>query len=76
MGRLQPYPMIHVSTGEEYSGSGTYSTQGLRPRHRPERRFHGHITTALMGLDESGTLNALSGKSFLKGKLLGQAKDG
>ena len=27
----------HVSTGEEYSGSGTNSTQGLRPRHRRER---------------------------------------
>ena len=28
---------IHVSTGEEYSGSGTDSTQGLRPRHQRER---------------------------------------
>ena len=28
---------IHVSTGEESSGSGTDSTQGLRPRHRRER---------------------------------------
>ena len=37
LGRLQPYPKIHVSTGEESSGSGTYSTQGLRPRHRRER---------------------------------------
>ena len=36
-GRLQKYPMIHVSTGEESSGSGTDSTQGLRPRHRRER---------------------------------------
>ena len=35
--RLQNYPKIHVSTGEEYSGSGTDSTQGLRPRHRRER---------------------------------------
>ncbi|XFF98018.1 hypothetical protein AB1E19_001643 [Capra hircus] len=31
------YPKIHVSTGEESSGSGTDSTQGLRPRHRRER---------------------------------------
>ena len=31
LGRLQKYPKIHVSTGEEYSGSGTVSTQGLRP---------------------------------------------
>ena len=35
--RLQKYPKIHVSTGEESSGSGTDSTQGLRPRHRRER---------------------------------------
>ena len=37
LGRLQNYPKIHVSTGEESSGSGTDSTQGLRPRHRRER---------------------------------------
>ena len=37
LGRLQKYPKIHVSTGEESSGSGTISTQGLRPRHRRER---------------------------------------
>ena len=37
LGRLQKYPRIHVSTGEESSGSGTDSTQGLRPRHRWER---------------------------------------
>ena len=37
-GRLQKYPMIHVSTGEESSRSGTDSTQGLRPRHRRERK--------------------------------------
>ena len=37
LGRLQKYPKIHVSTGEEYSGSGTDSTQGLRPQHRRER---------------------------------------
>ena len=36
-GRLQKYPKIHVSTGEESSGSGTGSTQDLRPRHRRER---------------------------------------
>ncbi|KAI4552063.1 hypothetical protein MJG53_000123 [Ovis ammon polii x Ovis aries] len=36
MGRLQKYPKIHVSTGEESSGSGPDSTQGLRPRHRRE----------------------------------------
>ena len=48
LGRLQKYPKIHVSTREESSGSGTDSTQGLRPRHRRERNperplsnFHG-----------------------------------
>ena len=30
-------PKIHFSTGEESSGSGTDSTQGLRPQHRRER---------------------------------------
>ena len=33
---IQKYPKIHVSTGEECSGSGTESTQGLRARHRRE----------------------------------------
>ena len=37
LGRLQKYPKIHVCTGEESSGSGTDSTQGLRPQHRRER---------------------------------------
>ena len=37
LGRLQKYPKIHVSTGGESSGSGTSSTQGLRPQHRPQR---------------------------------------
>ena len=37
LGRLQKYPNIHVSTGEECSGSGTDSTQALRSRHRRER---------------------------------------
>ena len=37
LGRLQKYPKIHVSTGDEYSGYGTDSTQGLRHRHRRER---------------------------------------
>ena len=32
LGRLQKYPKIHVSIGEESSGSGIDSTQGLRPR--------------------------------------------
>ena len=37
LGRLQKYPEIHVCTGEESSGSGTDSTQGLRPWNRRER---------------------------------------
>ena len=37
-GRLQKSPKIHVSTGEESSGSGTDSTQGLMPQHRWERK--------------------------------------
>ena len=37
LGRLQKYTKIHVSTGEESSGSGTDSTQAIRPRHRRER---------------------------------------
>ena len=37
LGRLQKYPKMHVSTGEEYSGSDTESTQGLRPWCRRER---------------------------------------
>ena len=39
LGRLQKYPRIHVSTGEESSVSGTDSTQGLKPRHRRERNL-------------------------------------
>ena len=37
LGRLQKNPKIHVSTGEECSGSVTDSTQDLRHRHRRER---------------------------------------
>ena len=37
LGRLQKYPKIHDSTGEESSGSGTDSTQGVSPRHGRER---------------------------------------
>ena len=39
LGRLQKYPKIHVITGEESSGFGTDSTQGLRPRHRREKNL-------------------------------------
>ena len=37
LGRLQKYPKIHVSTAEESEGSGTDSTQGLRPQNQRER---------------------------------------
>ena len=37
LGELQKYTKIHVSTGEESSGSGTDCTQDLRRRHRRER---------------------------------------
>ena len=37
LGRLHKNPKIHVCTGEESSGSGTDTTQGLRLRHRRER---------------------------------------
>ena len=36
-GETADVPQIHVSTGEEYSGFGTNSTQDLRPQHRRER---------------------------------------
>ena len=38
LGRLQKYPKIHVSTGEESSGFVSDSTQGLRHQHRRERK--------------------------------------
>ena len=43
LGRLQKYPKIHVSTGEESSVSGTDSTQGLMPGSSPgaSREFEG-----------------------------------
>ena len=37
LGRLQKYTKIHFCTGEESSGSGSVSTQGLRRWHRGER---------------------------------------
>ena len=36
-GETPEVPKIHISTGEESSGSGTHSTKDLRPRHRRER---------------------------------------
>ena len=44
LGILQKYLKILVSTGEESSGSGTDSPQGLRPRHRRERIPEGHLS--------------------------------
>ena len=37
LGRLQKYPKVHVSTGEESSGYSNDSIQGLMPQHRRER---------------------------------------
>ena len=47
LGRIQKYSKIHVSTGEESSGSGTDSTQGLRPRHRRDRIPRGPRATRM-----------------------------
>ena len=43
LGRLQKYPKIHVSPGEESSGSAPDSTQGLMPGSSPggSREFEG-----------------------------------
>ena len=41
LGRLQKYTKIHVITGEESSGSGTDSTEGLRPQHGREKNPEG-----------------------------------
>ena len=52
LGRLQKYPKIHVSTGEESSGSGTESTQGLMPGSSPggSREFEGWTALAWKAL--------------------------
>ena len=42
LGRPQKYSKVHVSTGEESSGSGTESTQGLRTQHQRERNPERH----------------------------------
>ena len=47
LGRLQKYPKIHVSTGQESTGSGTGSTQGLRPQLRRERNPEGTPSNSL-----------------------------
>ena len=46
LGSLQKYPKIHVSTGDESSGSGTDSTQGLRPQHRWERNLQRPLSSS------------------------------
>ena len=47
-GETPDVPKIHVSTGEESSGSGTNSTQDLRPRHRRERNPERPLSNALV----------------------------
>ena len=49
--RLQKYPKIHVSTGEESSGSGTDSTQGLMPGSSPGGSREFELWTALAWKD-------------------------
>ena len=51
LGRLQKYPKIHVSTGEESSGSGTDSTQGLMPGSSPSGSREFELWTALSWKD-------------------------
>ena len=54
LGRLQKYPKINVSTGEESSGSGPESPQGLWPQHRRERNRDNPLATRMgTGLSES-----------------------
>ena len=64
LGGLQKYPKIHVSTGEESSGSGTDSTQDLRPRHQqernPERPPSNSHGTGLSRGHQSGSLRSPS----------------
>ena len=52
LGRLQKYPKFHVSTGEESSGSGTDSSQGLGPSIDGRGIPRGHRAT-LMGTGPS-----------------------
>ena len=47
LGSIQNYPKIHVSTGQESTGSGTGSTQGLRPQLRRERNPEGTPSNSL-----------------------------
>ena len=51
LGRLRKYPKIHVSTGEESSGSGTDSTQGLMPGSSPGGSREFELWTALSWKD-------------------------
>ena len=64
LGRLQKYPKVLVGTGEESSGSGTDTTQSLRPRHRrqrnPESPRGTRMGTGLSRCDQSGTLRSPS----------------
>ena len=64
LGRLQKYPTIHLSTGEESSGSVTNTKQGLRPQHRrawnlerPPSHLHGDWPFLS---DQSGSLRSPS----------------
>ena len=70
LGRLQKYPKIHVSTGEESSGSGTEYTQGFRPRHRRERNPESptHIQRSPISAPKSrGGILSLRGRERIPG---------
>ena len=60
--RLQKYPQIHVSTGDETSGSGPFSTQGLMPWHRwdmnPKRPLAIPMGTGLSSGRQSGSVRS------------------
>ena len=45
LGRLQKFPKIHISTGEESSGSGSDSSQGCGPSIDRRRIPRGPLTT-------------------------------
>ena len=64
LGRLQKSPQIHVSTGEEYSGSGTGSIQILGPgidgRGIPRGPRTTRMGTGLSRAHQSGSLRSPS----------------
>ena len=60
LGRLQKYPKIHVSTGEESSGSSIDSTQGIDGRGIPRGPIATRMWTGLFCGHQSGSLRSPS----------------